>query len=57
MKNEKIYTDILKMIDREERILSALNVVKRSIENGYDDCIVSDNLRRLISVYEESQVD
>lgn len=57
MKNEKVYEDILKMIDREERILNALNAVKQSIENDYDDCVVSYNLRRLISVYEESQVD
>jgi PII-like signaling protein len=55
MKNEKIYIEILKMIDREEKILRSLNVVKELIENDGDGSAVKYNLYKLMDIYEESQ--
>lgn len=55
MKNEKIYIEILKMIDREEKILRSLNVVKELIENDSDSSAIKYNLYKLMDIYEESQ--
>lgn len=55
MKYDNGYQDILKMIDREERILEALNIVRQSMENEDDDYTLCCKLRRLVSIYEESQ--
>ena len=55
MKNEKIYLEILKMIDREERILRSLNVVKELIENDGDGSAIKYNIYKLMDIYEESQ--
>ena len=55
MKNEKIYIEILKMIDREEKILRSLNVVKELIENDSDSSTIKYNLYKLMDIYEESQ--
>ena len=55
MKNEKIYLEILKMIDREEKILRHLNVVRELIENDGDSSTIKYNLYKLMSIYEESQ--
>lgn len=55
MKNENIYIEILKMIDREERILRSLNMVKELIENDGDGSAIKYNIYKLMDIYEESQ--
>lgn len=55
MKNEKVYIEILKMIDREKRLLGALNAVRQSIENEDDGCIIKYNIYRVMHILEESQ--
>lgn len=53
--DKKIYSQIIKMIKREERILRCLNKVKQSLKDEDDPSVVERHIRKLISIYSESQ--